>query len=99
MSPRHQGATVHELARVTELAGLPGEVLSRLAETMERRELRPGERLDAGARFGVVLAGLVGGAHGLLRPGDTFEGAVAATTPATIATCDRESYDEIVAPR
>jgi hypothetical protein len=99
MSPRHQGATVHELARVAELAALPGETLSRLAETMERQELRPGERLDAGVRFGVVLAGLVGGTRGLLRPGDTFDGPVAATTPATVATCERESYEEIVARR
>jgi hypothetical protein len=99
MSPRHQGAAVHELARVAELAELPGETLSRLADRMERRELRPGERLDAGGRFAIVVAGLIGGPGGLLRPGDTFDGQVAATTPATVVTCDRTTYEEVVGSR
>jgi hypothetical protein len=96
---RHQGATVHELARVAELAGLPGETLARLAERMERRELAPGERLDAAERFGVVLAGMVSGPGGLLRPGDTFTTAVTATLPATVATCERAAYEELVSRR
>jgi hypothetical protein len=96
---RQQGATVSELARVAELAVLPGETLARLAERMERQELEPGERLDASGRFGVVVAGLVGGGRGLLRPGDTFDGPVAATTPATVVTCDRPGYEELVRPR
>ena len=84
---------------MAELAVLPGETLSRLAERMERRELRPGERLEPGGRFGVVVAGLASGPSGLLRPGDTFDGAVAATTPATVVTCDRATYEELVGPR
>ena len=43
---RHQGASVHELARIEMLAGLPGETLGRLAERMERLTLAPGERFD-----------------------------------------------------
>ena len=49
---RHQSATVHELARVELLAGLPGETLARLGERMERRELAPGERVVARGRGG-----------------------------------------------
>jgi hypothetical protein len=89
---RHQSATAHELARIAELAGLPGETLTRLGEQMERRELAPGEALHASGQFGVVLAGMVRGAGGLLRPGDTFEDSVTALTPATVASCDREVY-------
>jgi hypothetical protein len=89
---RHQSATAHELARIAELAGLSGETLTRLGEQMERRELAPGETLETSAQFGVVLAGMVRGAMGLLRPGDTFADSVTAMTPATVATCDREVY-------
>jgi DNA-binding IclR family transcriptional regulator len=89
---RHQSATAHELARIAELAGLPGETLTRLAERMEREELAPGSSLDGSGRFGVVLAGMVRGANGLLRPGDTFNSQVTAMTPATVASCDREVY-------
>lgn len=96
---RHQGATVHELARIAELSGVPGETLTRLAERMERHELRPGERLEGTDRFGVVLAGMVSGPTGLLRPGHTFDGAVSAAVPATVATCDRSVYEEVVARR
>jgi hypothetical protein len=93
--PRHQSATVHELARIAELAGLPGETLARLGERMERRELDLGEKLDASERFGVVLAGMLRGTPGLLRPGDTFEGHVTALTPATVATCERAVYESL----
>ena len=95
--PRHQSATAHELARIAELAGLPGETLARLGERMERRELSAGENLDAGGLFGVVLAGMVRGAPGLMRPGDTFEGHVTAVIPATVATCERAVYESLVA--
>jgi hypothetical protein len=88
---RHQSATAHELARIGELAGIPGETLARLGEQMERRELAPGEAVDGTGRFGVVLAGMVRGGV-LLRPGDVFEGPVRAVTPATVATCDRAVY-------
>jgi hypothetical protein len=94
--PRHQSATAHELARIAELAGLPGETLARLGERMERRDLGPGEALDASGRFGVVLSGMVRGDAGLLRPGDTFDGRVAAMTPATVASCERAVYESLV---
>jgi CRP-like cAMP-binding protein len=93
---RHQSATAHELARIAELAGLPGETLARLGEQMERRELEPGEALDASGRFGVVLSGMVRGQMGLLRPGDTFTESVTALTPATVASCDRAVYESFV---
>jgi hypothetical protein len=89
---RHQSATANELARIAELAGLPGETLARLGERMEREELAHGESLDGSGRFGVVLAGMVRGASGLLRPGDTFDSQVTAMTPATGASCEREVY-------
>ena len=93
---RQQSATAHELARIAELAGLPGETLARLGERMERRELAPGEELDASGRFGVVLAGMVRGDSGLLRPGNTFEDRVTAMTPATVASCERAVYESFV---
>jgi hypothetical protein len=92
---RHQSATANELARIAELAGVPGEVLMRLAEQMERRELAAGEAFDAEDRFGVVLAGMLRGGRGLLRPGNSFSGRVAAVTPATVASCERAVYDRI----
>jgi hypothetical protein len=94
---RHQSATAHELARIAELAGIPGETLARLGEQMERRELSPGETLDATGRFGVVLTGMVRGSAGLLRPGATFEGRATALTPATVATCERSVYESFLA--
>ena len=93
---RHQSATAHELARIAELAGLPGETLTRLGEQMERRDLAAGESLDATGRFGVVLTGMAKGPAGLLRPGNTFEGTVTALTPATVASCEREVYIALV---
>jgi hypothetical protein len=92
---REQSATANELARIAELSGLPGESLMRLAQRMERRELRAGEALHVEGRFGVVLAGMVKVEDGLLRPGATFSGRVSALTPATVATCEREAYEEI----
>jgi hypothetical protein len=92
---RHQSATAHELARIAELAGLPGETLAQLGERMERRDLGPGQTLDASGRFGVVLAGMVRGPAGLLRPGSTFEGHVTAMIPATVATCERAVYESL----
>jgi hypothetical protein len=93
---RHQAATVHELARVAELSVLPGETLSKLARELERHELDPGEELDVGARFAVVLAGLLNGPEGVLRPGDRAHGGLRALTPSAVATCDESTYDAIV---
>ncbi len=79
---RRQSATVHELARVELLAGLPGETLARLGERMERREIAPGQAVvaegEAGDHFYVVLSGILRatqggrGERGVLRPGDYF---------------------------
>ena len=92
---RHQSATANELARIAELSGVPGEILMRLAERMERRELAAGEPFDGEGRFGVVLAGMLRAGSGLLRPGDSFSVRVAAVTPATVASCEQGVYDEI----
>jgi hypothetical protein len=90
-----QSATANELARIAELAGVPGETLMRLAERMERRELSAGEAFDGEGRFGVVLVGMLRGPAGLLRPGDSFSTRVTAMTPATLASCEQSVYDEI----
>jgi hypothetical protein len=92
---RHQAATVHELARVAELAVLPGETLTRLARELERHDLGPGEELDAGDRFAVVLSGLVNGPEGVLRPGDRASGSLRALTPSAVATCEQSAYEAI----
>ena len=93
---RHQSATANELARIAELAGLPGESLIRLGEQMERRDLAPGQSLDGANRFGVVLAGMIRGEGGLLKPGDTFAARVTAVTPATVASCERTVYESFL---
>ncbi len=94
---RHQSATANELARIAELAGVPGETLMRLAERMERCELASGETLEGEGRFGVVLTGMLRSEVGLLRPGDSFSTRVTALTPATVASCERSVYEEISA--
>lgn len=92
---RHEAATVHELSRVAELAVLPGETLTKLARELERHELRPGEELDAGGRFAVVLGGMLSAEGGILRPGDRLAGAARALTPAAVATCEQSVYEAI----
>ena len=119
MSPRHVPATVHELSRVTLLAGLPGETIAALARRMTREDVAAGSAVvaegDEGDRFYVVLSGILTasqatlGPRGVLRPGDYFgevapamgvprTATVRAMTPATVASCDRETFDEIVRP-
>ena len=93
---RHQAATVHELSRVAELAVLPGETLTRLAREMERRDLSPGEELDPGDRFAVVLNGMLSGPAGIARPGDRISGRGHALTPAAVGTCELAVYEAIV---
>jgi hypothetical protein len=64
---------------------------------MEREELAPGDRVEAEGRFVAVLAGLLRGPAGLLRPGQTFTaGAATAVTPATVAGCSRVDYEALV---
>jgi cAMP-dependent protein kinase regulator len=112
-------ATQHELARVELLAGLPGQVLARLAKRMEREEVPPGTAIvregEPGDRFYLVFAGMLAvnqrdlGNRGILRPGDYFgevsltmgmprTASVTAITPAVVASCDRETFDEILRP-
>jgi CRP-like cAMP-binding protein len=106
---RHQFATIHELARIQMLSGLPGETVGRLAERMVRRELRPGEVIleseDERGRFTVVLTGMLRTASGrVVRPGDTLGGLtlfgepVRAMLPTTVASCDQATFDELVRP-
>jgi CRP-like cAMP-binding protein len=110
VSPR-ASATAHELARVAMLAGLPGETLARLAKQMTREELAPGKGVaEEGERFYIVLSGMLSGGPGtILRPGGWFgdieagtptprAAAVRAMTPATVASCDRATFDELLRP-
>jgi CRP-like cAMP-binding protein len=86
-------ATSHELARIEQLAGLPGETLAKLAKDMERQEVAPGSAIvregEPGDRFYVVFAGMLSvtntmGRRGILRPGDYFgEVALAMDMPRT----------------
>jgi hypothetical protein len=92
---KRQSATAHELARAAELAGLSGEVLARLGEAMERRELGAGAAVDATGQFAVVLTGMLAGPAGMLRPGDAFAGPAKAIMPAAVAVCDRGVYEAI----
>ena len=107
--PRHQLAAVHELARIEMLAGLPGETLGRLAESMIRRDLAPGESIleseDERGRFWVVISGLLHARNGeVVRAGDSVgESAVAgaplqALTPTVVASCDRQTFAQLVRP-
>ena len=96
---RHEAATVLELSRVAELSVLPGETLTRLAREMKRHELAPGEELDAGELFAVVLSGLLNGPAGVLRPGDRASGRLRALTPSAVASCTAEAYDRALAGR
>lgn len=100
---RHQGANVHELARIEMLAGLPGKTLGRLAERMQREVLAPGERSDIDGELVAVLSGLAhatdaDGTRDTAKPGSVLpESAVRirALTPLTIARCARSSFDEL----
>jgi CRP-like cAMP-binding protein len=119
VSPRHVPATVHELTRVGLLAGLPGELLNRLAGRMEREDVPAGAAIvrqgEDGDRFYVVLSGMLNvtqsglGDRRVLRPGDYFgevalamhiprTASVRAVTPATVASCDSETFDEFLRP-
>ena len=94
MSPRHDPASVTELARVGILAELPGETLTKLAGRMTREEVGPGTVVlregQPGDRFFVLLSGLAGvsqdgrGGRSVLRAGEYFgEVALAMSVPRT----------------
>jgi len=112
-------ATQHELARVELLAGLPGQVLARLAKALEREEVPPGTVIvregEPGDRFYLLFAGMLAvnqrdlGERRVLRPGDYFgevsltmhiprTATVSAITPAVIASCDRDTFDQFIRP-
>lgn len=117
--PRHTPATVHELARIGLLSGLPGEQLDVLAHRMEREEVAAGSTVVAqgepGDRFYVVLSGMLTvsqagiGERRVLKPGDYFgevalamsisrTASVRALTLAVVASCDAETFDELLRP-
>lgn len=105
---QHQLASIHELARIELLAGLPGDTLGRLAGRMVRRALAPGDPIlegaDAHGRFHVVVSGLLGGGGRTVRPGDTLGGdepldaRVSAITPVIVASCDDATFEELIRP-
>ena len=88
MSPRFATTTVTELARIGLFQDLAGEVLSKLAQRMERQDVSGGSPIvfegQQGDRFYVVLRGLLAvnsddlGPRRMLRPGEYF-GEVALT--------------------
>ena len=94
MSPRFATATVTELSRIGLFQQLAGEVLSKLAQKMERQDIAGGSPIvfegEQGDRFYVVLRGLLAvnsdhlGPRRMLRPGDYFgEVALAMNMPRT----------------
>src|SRR5918992_434864 len=106
---RHQFAAVHELARIELLAGLPGETLERLAGRMPRRQLQPGDVILAGederGAFTVVISGVLQSRSGrVVRPGESLGGLtlfgerLQAIMPSVVATCDQETFDELIRP-
>ena len=94
MSPRFATTTVTELSQIGLFQELAGEVLSKLAQKMERQDVSGGSPIvfegQPGDRFYVVLRGLLAvnsddlGARRLLRPGEYFgEVALAMNMPRT----------------
>jgi CRP-like cAMP-binding protein len=94
MSPRHVPAGVTELSRIGLFESLPGETLGKLAERMQRDEVRAGTVLidegEPGDRFFVLLQGMATvsqsdlGKRGVLRAGEFFgEVALAMGVPRT----------------
>ncbi|MGI8421364.1 MAG: cyclic nucleotide-binding domain-containing protein [Gaiellaceae bacterium] len=94
MSPREAPATIHELSRVGLFAGLPGELVGKIAQAMRREEVAAGKGVivegEDGDRFYVLLQGMLGvstqgmGGRGVLRPGDYFgEVSLAMNVPRT----------------
>ncbi len=94
MSPRFATTTVTELSQIGLFQELAGEVLSKLAQKMERQDVSGGCPIvfegQEGDRFYVVLRGLLAvnsddlGPRRLLRPGEYFgEVALAMNMPRT----------------
>ena len=87
---RHEAATVFELSRVAELAGLPGETLTKLARELERHELASGEELDPEGDVGLVLGGMLTAPAVCCGPA-TPHGRGAGADPGPVATCPKDS--------
>jgi ATP-binding cassette, subfamily B, bacterial len=92
--PRFATATVTELSRVGLFQELAGEVLTKLAQNMEREDISAGSPImfegERGDRFYIVLRGLLAvnsdglGPRRMLRSGDYFgEVALAMNVPRT----------------
>lgn len=101
---KHQSASIHELARLELLAGLPGETLAELAERMERRVMAPGESFDVRGQLVAVINGLghasdSGGQREAVKPGGVVPEAsvsLRAVTPVTVVRCPRSVLEEVV---
>jgi ATP-binding cassette subfamily B protein len=104
--PRAAGATLHELSRIGLLATLPGETLSKLAQGTEGDQ---GNRFYVVLSGMLAVSQESRGPQSLLRPGDYFgevalamnmprTASVRALTPATVASCDRPTFDAYVRP-
>jgi CRP-like cAMP-binding protein len=88
MSPRFATTTVTELSQIGLFQELPGQVLTKLAQRMERQDVSGGSPIvfegEQADRFYVVLRGLLAvnsddlGPRRMLRPGEYF-GEVALT--------------------
>ncbi len=92
--PRFVPATVSELSRVSLLASVPGEELMKIARRLEREEVPPGRQVvregEHGERFYLSEVAL---AMNVPRTAS-----VRALTPAVVASCDRETFDELLRP-
>jgi hypothetical protein len=98
VSPR-ASATANELARIALLASLPGQTLAKLASRMEREDVPAGGSIGADDRFYVVLSGMLSAQPArVIRPGEYFEGPARALAPATVVSCDRATFDELLRP-
>jgi CRP-like cAMP-binding protein len=97
VSPRHVPATQAELARIGLLAELPGELLTKLAKRMRREDVAIGQAPvvegGSGDRFYVILDGIFAVSMHIPRTAS-----VRALTPATVASCDQETFDEFLRP-
>lgn len=101
---KHQSASIHELARLELLAGLPGEILAELAERMERRLMASGESCDVRGQLVAVVNGLAhandaSGQREAVEPGGVVPEAsvsLRALTPVTVVRCPRSVLEEVV---
>jgi cAMP-dependent protein kinase regulator len=104
---------VTELSQVGLLAALPGELLMKLAGRMQREAIvtegEDGERFYVVLSGLLSVTQTERGFRGVLKPGDYFgevalamdmprTASVSPMTPVTLASCDRETFDEFIRP-